>query len=144
MPAEYPRSPKVLLGGIAHLGRLFDKIRMRQKGLIQDYNYLTVGFDKNLLDFLQLEGATLEARVRQGGTDQELLEWLKTTARPLSNQEIFQWNKRIMTDRPQDEGAKIRYHRRLEEIARKRGVPVSHLPPVHTWADAIDLDEGRF
>ncbi len=70
MPIEYPRSSKVLLGGMAHLGRLFDKIRMRQKGLIQDYTYLTVGFDKNLLDLLQLDGSTLEARVSQGGTDQ--------------------------------------------------------------------------
>lgn len=75
---------------MAHLGRLFDKIRTGQKGLIQDYNYLTVGFDKNLLDFLQFDGATLKARVHQGGTDQEFLEWLKTSARPLSDQEILQ------------------------------------------------------
>ena len=26
----YPRSPKALLGGIAHLGRFIDKIRLRQ------------------------------------------------------------------------------------------------------------------
>ena len=43
---KYPRSPKVLLGGMAHLARFIDKIRMRHAGLIQDYNYITVGFDK--------------------------------------------------------------------------------------------------
>ncbi len=42
----YPRSPKALLGGIAHLGRLIDKIRLRHAGQIQDYNYITVGFDQ--------------------------------------------------------------------------------------------------
>ena len=34
----YPRSPKALLGGIAHLGRFIDKIRLRKEGKIQDYN----------------------------------------------------------------------------------------------------------
>ncbi|MEC4889763.1 MAG: DUF5069 domain-containing protein [Nitrospira sp.] len=143
MPTEYPRSPKALLGGLAHLGRLFDKIRMRQKGQIQGYNYLTVGFDKDLLDFLQLDGTAVEERVRQGGTDQELLAWVQSIARPLSDEDIRQWNERILTGQPQDESARIRYHRRLEEIARKRGIPVSRLPPIHTWAEAIDLDEGR-
>ncbi|MBH0184324.1 MAG: DUF5069 domain-containing protein [Nitrospira sp.] len=33
----HPRSPKSLLGGIAHLGRFIDKIRLRNAGQIQDY-----------------------------------------------------------------------------------------------------------
>ena len=32
---QYPRSPKVLLGGIAHLGRFIDKIKLRHAGQIQ-------------------------------------------------------------------------------------------------------------
>jgi hypothetical protein len=51
---KYPRSPKAFLGGIAHLGRFIDKIRLRNEGKIQDYNYITVGFDKYLVDFLQI------------------------------------------------------------------------------------------
>jgi len=39
----YPRSPKALLGGIAHLGRFIDKIRLRNEGKIQDYSYITMG-----------------------------------------------------------------------------------------------------
>jgi hypothetical protein len=34
---NFPRSPKALLGGIAHLGRFIDKIRLRKAGHIQDY-----------------------------------------------------------------------------------------------------------
>lgn len=49
---QYPRSPKALLGGIAHLGRFIDKIKLRNAGQIQDYNYVTAGFDKYLVDFL--------------------------------------------------------------------------------------------
>lgn len=51
---NFPRSPKALLGGIAHLGRFIDKIRLRHAGHIRDYNYITVGFDKSLIDFLEL------------------------------------------------------------------------------------------
>jgi len=59
---QYPRSPKALLCGIAHLGRFIDKIRMRNAGLIQDYNYITVGFDKHLIDFLNIDPKAFEAR----------------------------------------------------------------------------------
>jgi Domain of unknown function (DUF5069) len=59
MSAQYPRSPKVRLGDIAHLGRIIDKIRLRHAGQIQNYTYLTVGFDHYLLDFLELRTANL-------------------------------------------------------------------------------------
>ena len=68
----YPRSPKALLGGIAHLGRFIDKIRLRHAGKIQDYNYITVGFDKYLVDFLQIDPKAFEQRVLAGGTDERI------------------------------------------------------------------------
>lgn len=52
----YPRSPKALLGGIAHLGRFIDKIRLRHAGKIQDYNYIMVGFDKHLIGHSMVPG----------------------------------------------------------------------------------------
>ena len=36
---QYPRSPKVLLGGIAHRGRFVNKVRLRNAGRVQDYDY---------------------------------------------------------------------------------------------------------
>ena len=82
----YPRSPKALLGGIAHLGRFIDKIRLRNDGKIQDYNYITVGFDKYLVDFLQFDPKAFEQRVLAGGTDEELLAWVKANSRKPSDQ----------------------------------------------------------
>lgn len=139
----YPRSPKRLLCGIAHLGRLMDKIRLRHAGQIQDYNYLTVGFDKYLLDLLGLSGEDLEHRVLQGGTDDDIVQWVKSHARPLSDDDIRQWNDRILTSGPQDDAARRRFQARLCDVAAKRGVAVDALPPVATWADVIELDEGR-
>ena len=50
-----PRSPYERLGGYVHLPRLIDKAKLHRKGLLDGYNYKTVGFDKHLLAFLEIE-----------------------------------------------------------------------------------------
>jgi hypothetical protein len=139
----YPRSPKALLGGIAHLGRFIDKIRLRHAGKIQDYNYITVGFDKYLVDFLQIDPKAFEQRVLAGGTDEELLVWVKANSRKPSDQEIAQWSQGLLSSGPKDDAARQRFQGRLQGIAIKRGLPITSLSPVHTWADVIELDEER-
>lgn len=140
---QYPRSPKALLGGIAHLGRFIDKIRLRHAGQIQDYNYITVGFDKYLVDFLGIDPKAFEQKVLAGATEDELLAWVKANGKPHSHEEIAQWSQGLLASGPKDDMTRQRYQGRLEEVAKKRGVPVSSLPPASTWADAIELDEGR-
>lgn len=139
----YPRSPKVLLGGIAHLGRFIDKVRLRHAGKIQDYNYITVGFDKYLIDFLQIDAKAFEQQVLAGESDEKLLSWVKTHGRKHSEEEIAQWSKGLLAGGPKDDAAKQRFQGRVQDIATKRGVPLASLPPVTTWADVIELDEER-
>jgi hypothetical protein len=140
---NFPRSPKALLGGMAHLGRFIDKIRLRHAGQIQDYNYVTVGFDKYLVDFLGIDPTSFEQLVLAGGTDEELLAWVKAKGRKPSDEEIVEWSKNILASGPKDEAARQRFQGRLQEVASKRGVPVSSLPSVSTWVDVIELDEER-
>ncbi len=140
---KYPRSPKALLGGMAHLGRFIDKIRLRHAGEIQDYNYITVGFDKYLVDFLQIDPKAFEQQVLVGGTDEELLVWVRANSRNPSDQEIAHWSQGLLASGPKDDAARQRFQGRLQGIAAKRGVPVTSLPSVHTWADVIELDEER-
>ena len=139
----YPRSPKSLLGGIAHLGRFIDKIRLRHAGQIQDYNYITVGFDKYLIDFLRVDPKAFEQRVLAGGTDEQLLAWVVAHGKPLTSEEIAQWSQGLLSSGPKDDAARQRFQGRLHDIATKRGVPVASLPPVSTWADVIEIDEDR-
>ena len=139
----YPRSPKALLGGIAHLGRLIDKIRLRNAGQIQDYNYITVGFDKYLVEFLGIDAKSFEQRVLAGGTNDELLAWVKGNGRKPSDQEIAQWSQGLLASGPKDDAARQRFQGRLKDIATKRDVTMSSLPSVATWVDVIELDEER-
>ncbi len=140
---RYPRSPKEQVGGICHLGRLIDKVRMRHAGLIQDYNYLTVGFDKYLLDHLGIQGADFEQRVLQGGTEEEICEWIEAQGKPFSDEEKAQWNEMVLNGGPKNEQAQQRFNAKLEDVAKKRGVRVDQLPPASTWTDCIELDEER-
>jgi hypothetical protein len=139
----YPRSPKALLGGIVHLGRFIDKIRMRNAGLIQEYNYITTGFDKHLIEFVRIDPHAFEQRVLAGGSDDDFLAWVKTNGRNPTEQEIEQWNHILLASRPKDDAARQRFQGRLQDIAAKRGVPVDSLPSVSTWVEVIELDEGR-
>ena len=139
----YPCSPKVLLGGIAHLGRFIDKIRLRHAGLIQDYNYITVGFDKYLIEFLGIDAKAFEQRVLAGGTDEELLAWVVSHGKLRTPEEIAQWNHILLSSCPKDDAARQRFQGRLQDIATKRGVQLASLPPVSTWAEVIELDEER-
>ena len=139
----YPRSPKVLLGGIAHLGRFIDKIKLRREGKIQDYNYITVGFDKYLIDFLQIDPKAFEPQVLAGKSDEQLLAWVTA-----NGCKAFRRRNCAMVAGHSDEPPEGRHDPaalsgRLQEIATKRGVPVASLPPASTWVDAIELDEGR-
>lgn len=140
---QYPRSPKKLLGGIAHLGRFIDKVRLRHAGKIQDYNYITVGFDKYLIDFLQIDAKAFEQQVLAGESDEKLLAWVKANGRAHSDEEIAQWSRGLLTGGPKDDAAKQRFQKRVQDIATKRGVPLASLPQVTTWADVIELDEDR-
>ncbi len=141
--AQYPRSPKEQVGGLCHLGRLIDKIHMRNAGLIQDYNYLTIGFDKYLLDKLEIQGTDLEKRVLQGGTDEEIADWVKANGKTLTDEEKAQWNEMVLNGGPKNDQAQQRFNAKIEAVAEKRGVSVDQLPKVSTWADCIELDEDR-
>ena len=71
-----PRSPYEKLGGYVHLPRLIDKARLHRKGLLNGYNYKTVGFDKHLLAFLKLNGDDFEEIANRFDNDAEVLSWV--------------------------------------------------------------------
>ena len=141
--AQYPRSPKEQVGGLCHLGRLIDKVRMRNAGQIQDYNYLTVGFDKYLLDKLEIKGEDFEKRVLQGGTDVEIADWVQANGKALTDEEKAEWNNMVLTFGPKAPMAQQAFDKNLAAIAQKRGVSVEQLPSIKTWFELIEHDEDR-
>ena len=86
----HPRSPYQKLGGYVHLPRLIDKARLHRKGLLDGYNYKTVGFDKHLLAFLKIDGEAFEEIANKldddaGNSRLGAEKWRATFARSRSN-----------------------------------------------------------
>ena len=140
---QYPRSPKEQVNGLCFLGRLIDKVNMRNAGLIQDYNYLTSGFDKYLLDKLEIKGEDFEEYVLQGGSEEEVANWVKVKGKGLTEEEKAEWNNMVLTFGPKAPMAQQAFDRNKLALAKKRGVAVDALSHITTWFELIEHDEDR-
>ena len=73
------RSPRAKLGGLHHLGRLFDNIRSDlAETLPKEYREnlgLSVGLDGFLCGFLGVKFEDVRQKVSEGLSDEELVEW---------------------------------------------------------------------
>jgi len=132
------RSPYGKVGGIYHFGRMIDKIRANKAGhLPKDYQQnLGTGFDGRCVSFLWIEYPALVERVKQGGTDEELLEWAFSQGRKPGEEEIEVWNEFMRKRGWNDEGTPMVKKRLLES-------GLEHRTDIQTSFDFIDLDEGR-
>lgn len=132
------RSPHEKIGGIVYFGRLFDKIRLNAAGqLPADYQpNLGIGFDERAVRFLWLEYPALAERVKEGGSDEEVLEWCFQRGRKPGDEEIEVWNT-FMRKRGWRDDATDRLAQRKAEGG------FSDRDDIQTLFDYIDLDEGR-
>jgi gluconokinase len=132
------RSPFSQVGGLYYFARMIDKIRLRAAGqLPQEYHAnLGSGFDERTLHFLWLEYPALVERVKQGGTDEEILTWAFSQGRKPSAEEIEVWNE-FMRKRGWNDEASARLAMRKAES----GFP--NRDDIQTLFAYIDLDEGR-
>ena len=95
-----PRSPYERLGGYVHLPRLIDKAKLHRKGLLDGYNYKTVGFDKHLLAFLHLDPDKFEEAANRLDNDAAILDWVKKNGAKHSLETIEHWNETMIARHP--------------------------------------------
>ncbi len=132
-----PRSPYDRLGGYVHLPRLIDKARLHRQGLLNGYNYKTVGFDKHLLAFLKLDPDAFEENVNRLETDGAVWEWITANGAVHSPDEIEHWNQEMISRHPDNAEKSARFLHFLKEAgggARK---------DIRTYFDLIEFDDGR-
>jgi hypothetical protein len=132
-----PRSPYERLGGYVHLPRLIDKAKLHRKGLLDGYNYKSVGFDKHLLAFLRLNPDAFEEAANRLDNDTAILDWVKTNGAKHSPETIEHWNETMIARHPDTAAKKARFLHFLKEAGgdgRK---------DIRTYFDLIEFDEGR-
>ena len=132
-----PRSPYEKLGGYVHLPRLIDKARLHRKGLLNGYNYKTVGFDKHLLAFLKLNGDDFEEIANRFDDDGEILQWIGENGTKHSTEEIEHWNQEMISRHPDTAAKHARFNHFLQEAGG------AGRKDIKTYFDLIEFDEGR-
>jgi len=85
------------LGGLHHLGRMLDKIRLMHAGQLPDHfhrNYgLSVGLDGQLCGFLNVRFEDVEAKVKGGLADADVAEWIFSTGLRPNRMQATVWNE---------------------------------------------------
>jgi hypothetical protein len=133
-----PRSPAAKLRGIVYVGRMIDKIRLNAAGqLPPEYQAnLGKGFDANCTTFLRIDYSDLVERVKQGGTDEEIIDWIFANSREPSTDEIQVWNEFMRKRGWNDEITEFLTRRKKEAGMAGRS-------EIRTMFEFIDVDEGR-
>ena len=131
------RSPRDKVGGLYHFGMMLDKIRLHLRGgLPGEYkeNFgAPDGLDGLLAQFLNLRHSEIMARVNEGGTDEEILEWCFANGlRPNPTQSLV-WNSFAEKMGWRDSAAAT-----VEKVKKLAGST-----DIATIFDCIDADERR-
>ncbi|MGI9087283.1 MAG: DUF5069 domain-containing protein [Chthoniobacterales bacterium] len=132
-----PRSPYDRLGGYVHLPRLIDKAKLHRQGLLNGYNYKTVGFDKHLLAFLKLNPDAFEEAANRLENDRAILEWIEENGAQHSPEAIDGWNQAMISRHPDSAVKKARFLHFLKEAGGEGRQDIG------TYFDLIEFDEGR-
>ena len=137
-PIEGLRSPRGEVAGLVYFGRMVDKLRLEQAGkLPEDYRAnLGEGFDKACCEFLGISYEKLRTRVREGGTDEEILGWCGKVGRARDLEEKRIWGVYLTKRGWRDEMSDRLIFRKKEAGWGKRD-------EIQTFFDYIDADEGR-
>ena len=123
---------------MVYFARMLDKIRKQARGgLRTDFHAnLGRGFDLRCCRYLRTDYDALKARVRQGGTDEEILAWCQEQGRRLSTEDIYVWNQFMLKRGLADEATPV-----LEKYKAEAGL--SGRADLRTFFDFFDADEGR-
>ena len=134
------RSPYDQVGGLVYFGRMLDKIRLKESGVLPaDYNVGTKArfdFDSRCTRFLGVRYGALRQRVLAGGNDLQILRWCFQAGRKPSAEEFEIWNT-FMMKRGWRDGSSAG----LEADKAKAGL--GKRKTIVTWFDLFDADEGQ-
>ena len=137
-PTPGLRSPREEVDGLVYFGRMVDKLRLELAGkLPNDYHEnMGKGFDAACCDFLGISHAKLRERIRQGGSDRELLDWCQSHGKKREPGDRAVWNAYLAKRGWRDDLAD-----RL--VFRKKEAGWEGRTEIQTFFDYIDADEGR-
>jgi hypothetical protein len=136
----YPKSPNEMTKGMAYFPRMLDKIRLHEKGELPAEYHQNFGAPRSAdgacTNFLRVHHRDLRERVRQGGTDEEILEWCFKNGRELNEGDLRVWNSFVSKLGWNDFASET-----LKEQKEKAGL--ADRDDIQTVGRLMDIEEGR-
>ena len=129
-----PRRVRDTVLGYVHLGRMLDKCRAVIADTHGEYIY-PCPMDQRLLEFAGLTAEQFTDAV-QGRSESEVVEWFQATSAARTPDEIEAWNHMLLTRGP-DTDEKRAYFKEIRDAIDPTRTDIT------TWADLLDLEEGR-
>ena len=131
------RSPHDKLGSLVYVGRMFDKIRLHDRGeLPEEYQVaLGVGFDQRACTFLGVAYDDLKAKVLTGASDVEILAWCFATGQTRDEHDCITWSAFLQKLGWRDQREEALLRRVAKAGLGDRGI--------NTFCDLIEVDEDR-
>jgi gluconokinase len=126
--------------GMMYFPRMIDKIRLHLSGELHDDYKQNFGAnqaaDGVCCNFLRIKHRDLIERVKQGGTDEEILEWCFENGRRLNDGDLFVWN---------GFASKLGWRDHLSAVVeqRKKEFGIADRNDIACIPDVIDFDEER-
>ena len=132
------RSPSAKVRGLVYFGRMLDKIRADAKGELPPVYQANLGkgFDANCTAFLRVDYKQLVELVKQGSSDEEVLNWCFANGRKPDGDEIYVWNEFMRKRGWNDEITEFL-------VRRKKEAGMAGRSEIRTMFEFIDVDEGR-
>src|SRR6266513_4917518 len=136
----YPQSLKEITGRMMYFPRMLDKIRLHAQAELHEDYHKNLGAPRTLdgacCNFLRIDYRDLCEQVKQGGSDEEILEWCFEKGRRLNEGDLFVWN---------GFASKLGYRDPLSETLerRKKEMGIADRTDIACIPDLIDFDEGR-
>jgi gluconokinase len=137
--SQFPlRSPAAKVRGLVYFGRMLDKIRVHGRGELPPVYQANLGkgFDANCTAFLRVDYWQLVDLVKQGSTDEEVLEWCYVNGRRPETDDLYVWNEFMRKRGWNDEITEFL-------VRRKKEAGMAGRSEIRTMFEFIDVDEGR-
>ena len=137
-PDTLPCSPEDETSGLKYFPRMLAKIRLHAAGRLwpELHANLGRGSDSWCTGFLHVGYEALRARVLEGGSDEEILEWCQAHGRPLYDADRIVWNAFV---------SKLGWNDHITPVLAKRKAEsgLAERDDIETIPHYIDVDEGR-
>lgn len=137
------RSPYAKVGRLVYFGRMLDKIRLHSAAKLPPDYVENLGdskpsvFDARCCAFLRAPFDDIRGRTLEGGSDEEVLEWVEKRGGRRADEECVVWNCFLMKRGWHDDpGLVMRLRQRVVEAGLED-------KQIETFFDYIDFDEGR-